>query len=66
MPCGPLNDVAQVLEDPQVRARNMVVRSGGFELTGNPIKLSETDDPTTREPAPGLDADRTALLAEFG
>ena len=66
VPCGPLNDVAQVLEDPQVRARNMVVRSGGFELTGNPIKLSETDDPTTREPAPGLDADRTALLAEFG
>jgi len=66
VPCGPLNDVAQVLEDPQVRARNMVVRSGDLDLAGNPIKLSDTEDPATRVPAPALDADRTALLAEFG
>ena len=66
VPCGPLNDVAQVLKDPQVRARNMVVRSGDLALAGNPIKLSGTEDPATRVPAPALDADRAALLAEFG
>ena len=66
VPCGPLNDVAQVLEDPQVRARNMVVRAGDLEVAGNPIKLSDTEDPSTRSPAPALDADRADLLAEFG
>lgn len=66
VPCGPLNDVAQVLEDPQVRARNMVVRADELEVAGNPIKISGIEDPTTRKPAPALDGDRAALLAEFG
>jgi len=66
VPCGPVNDVARVLDDPQVRARNMVVRSGDLDLAGNPIKFSDTEDPATRVPAPALDADRAALLAELG
>ncbi|TFG92764.1 MAG: CoA transferase, partial [Myxococcales bacterium] len=60
IPCGPLNDVAQVLADPQVRARNMVVTvddpdAGPFSLAGNPVKLAGVDDPATRGPAPRLD-----------
>ena len=71
IPCGPLNDVADVLDDPQVRARNMVVTSehpeaGSLALAGNPVKLSGVADPETRSPAPALDADRQALLAELG
>jgi CoA:oxalate CoA-transferase len=70
IPCGPLNDVAQVLADPQVRARNMVVTAddpdaGPFALAGNPVKLSGVEDPATRGPAPRLDAHRAALLAEL-
>ncbi|MCE2390367.1 MAG: CoA transferase [Proteobacteria bacterium] len=70
IPCGPINDVAQALADPQVRARNMVVRaddpvSGRLEMAGNPIKLSEVADPETRRPAPELDADREAILREL-
>jgi CoA:oxalate CoA-transferase len=59
IPCGPINDVGQVLADPQVRARNMVVtvdddRLPGFSVAGNPIKLSEFPDPDSRGPVPDL------------
>ena len=70
VPCGPINDVADVLADPQIRSRNMVVRIADpdgpdIEAAGNPIKLSSAPDPTVRPPAPALDADRAALIAEF-
>ena len=49
VPCGPINDMAQVFEDPQVLFRGMKVEmphplsgKGTVELIGNPIKLSET------------------------
>ena len=66
-----MNDIAQVLADPQVAARNMLVSledpaAGRLQLAGNPIKLSGHPDPTTRPPAPGLDADRARILAELG
>jgi CoA:oxalate CoA-transferase len=59
VPCGPVNDVAEVLADPQVRARNMVVevddpRLPGFSVAGNPIKLSAFADPRRRGPVPLL------------
>jgi CoA:oxalate CoA-transferase len=71
IPCGPINDVAQVLADPHVRARNMVVSTddaqlGRLEMAGNPIKLSGVEDPPTRRPAPELDADRAAILEDLG
>jgi CoA:oxalate CoA-transferase len=70
VPCGPINDVEQALDSPQVRARNMVVAAddpvaGHVSMAGNPIKLSEFPDPETRRPAPDLDADRNAILAEL-
>ena len=71
MPCGPINDVAQALADPQIQARNMVVSVddpdvGVLRMAGNPIKLSDADDPRTRRPAPALDADRQRILGELG
>jgi CoA:oxalate CoA-transferase len=68
IPCGPVNDIAQVVADPQVAARNMLVAVEGMTLrvAGNPIKLSGFPDPTTRAAAPGLDADRAQILAELG
>lgn len=70
VPCGPLNDVAAVVADPQVVARNMVVtaplESGGrLEMAGNPVKISGFVDPITRDAAPALDADRAAIIAEL-
>jgi CoA:oxalate CoA-transferase len=70
LPCGPLNDIAQLIEDPQVVSRNMVVSAddgagGSLRMAGNPIKLSAHEDPETRAAAPALDADRQRILAEL-
>ncbi len=71
VPCGPIQHVGQVLDDPQIRARNMAVRLDEpgleeFEVAGNPIKSSSFEDPDQRPAAPTLDSDRRALLAELG
>jgi CoA:oxalate CoA-transferase len=70
VPCGPIQDVGQVVEHPQVAARNMVVGvddpvAGRLRLAGNPIKLSGVEDPDSRPPAPELDEHRAAILAEL-
>lgn len=67
IPCGPIQNVAEVLSDRQVLARNMVVTAddpdiGPLRMAGNPIKLSAYDDPPTRAPAPELDGDRERIL----
>jgi crotonobetainyl-CoA:carnitine CoA-transferase CaiB-like acyl-CoA transferase len=46
IPCGPVNDFAHALQEPQVLARDMVVevplRTGDtVRMPGNPVKLSE-------------------------
>jgi CoA:oxalate CoA-transferase len=71
VPCGPINNIAQALEHPQVAARNMLVTvedpdAGTMRLSGNPLKMSAFEDPATREPAPDLDADRARILQELG
>lgn len=69
IPTGPIQNVAQAMEDPQMKARNMVVsildKAGmpAYVAAGNPIKLSAMEDPTTRRPAPELDGDRAGILA---
>ena len=47
VPCGPVNNLAQVAEDPQVRHREMLVtlphrRAGTWTHVGSPLKLSRT------------------------
>lgn len=70
IPCAPIRHVGELFTDPQVRARNMLVkvrdpRAGLLELPGNPVKLSGCADPPDRPPAPELDADRAHILAEL-
>lgn len=68
VPTGRVQNVVEALADPQLLARNMVQRveplPGGPEFTaaGNPIKISDVPEPTTRPPAPALDGDRQAIL----
>jgi len=71
IPCGPIQDVREVLADPHVAARNMIVSIGDssrrtLRAAGNPIKLSAFSDPPQRDSAPALDADREAILVELG
>ena len=62
VPCGPINDIAHALADPQVAARGMRIDlphalAGTVPLVANPIKLSET--PPTYERAPPLLGEHT-------
>lgn len=70
IPCGPINNVAQVLADPQIQARNMVVHTddptaGRIQMGGNPIKIGHYPDTRLRPHAPALDEHRAAILAEL-
>lgn len=68
IPTGPIQTVDQVFKDPQIVARNMLVdvldRNGraAYKAAGNPIKMTDSPDPTTRGPAPDLDGNRGEIL----
>ena len=67
VPSAPINDIEQVVNDPHIRNRNMVIKTedpiaGSIDMAGNPIKYSNYEDPHTRLPAPELDADRQEIL----
>lgn len=69
IPCGPVNDLSQALNDPQIRARNMVVdvslRSGEtISMPGNPVKLSAGNDTRFGTP-PDLGQQTDKVLYEF-
>ena len=67
VPCGPINSVSDVISDPQIAHRNMLIatpvgQTQRFLMAGNPIKLSSTKDPATRPHAPALDENRQSIL----
>ncbi len=72
MPCGSLRTIEELLEDRQLRERNMLRYSGegaesdGIRYAGNPIKVSGMTDPERGALPPALDADRAKILAELG
>ena len=69
VPCGPINKVSEVLKDPQVNAREMILevehpKAGKQKIPGCPIKMSDT--PCSVETAAPLLGEHTAeVLAEF-
>jgi formyl-CoA transferase len=70
VPCGPINDYAQTFEDPQVRARGMVVDVehpvlGPLRTLGSPIKMSATPTVASRR-APLLGEHTREVLEEIG
>jgi CoA:oxalate CoA-transferase len=65
VPCAPIHTVADAVEHPQVRARNMIVSADGLRMAGNPVKLSGFPDPPTRPPAPRLGADGERIRKEL-
>src|SRR5207247_11109558 len=70
IPCGPINNYAQVFDDPQVLAREMVVdvdhpTLGHLRALGSPIKLSATP-PDVRRRAPLLGEHTDEVLTQAG
>jgi formyl-CoA transferase len=69
VPCGACLDTGEVLTDPHLKARDMIVSvqhpvRGDFLTVGNPIKLSAS--PTTITPSPLLGQHRAEVLKELG
>lgn len=69
VPCGPINRIDQVVEDPQVQARGMIAaihdpEVGVTRLPGSPIKLSRTPGRVDR-PAPRLGEHTADILKEW-
>ncbi len=70
VPCGPINDYAQVFADPHITARGMVAEVshptlGRLRTLGSPVKLSETPAVVDR-PAPLLGQHTEEVLREAG
>ena len=67
---NPNKAVPKAVENPQVDARNMIVKAfhkvvGDFKLAGNPIKMSSYKDEKTRGDIPDLDEHRQKIIKEF-
>jgi formyl-CoA transferase len=69
VPCGACQDTGEVLNDPHLRARDMIVEvehpvRGRYVTAGNPIKLSAS--PTHITTAPLLGQHNKEILQELG
>lgn len=70
VPAGPINTISQVLSDPQVLARNMLLEiahpvAGMVKVPGSPVKLSDTPA-EVKAPAPVLGQHNDEILASLG
>ncbi|AVM74044.1 CaiB/BaiF CoA transferase family protein [Magnetospirillum gryphiswaldense] len=69
VPCGPINTLDQVFDNPQIKHRGMVAAvdhplAGSVDLVANPIRFSETPVAYDRAP-PVLGADTDVLLSRL-
>jgi crotonobetainyl-CoA:carnitine CoA-transferase CaiB-like acyl-CoA transferase len=70
VPVGPVNRIGDMLADPQVAAREMVLevdhpRAGRVKTLGTPVKFSDTPG-SVRRPAPLLGEHTREVLGELG
>ncbi|MGQ9491888.1 MAG: CaiB/BaiF CoA transferase family protein [Anaerolineae bacterium] len=70
IPCGPINEVDEALNDPQIIARGMIVEqmhatAGLVRSLGNPVHLSDTPV-GYRRPPPALGQHTNEILSALG
>lgn len=70
VPCGPINKVDDVINSPQVAARNMIAQVAHpkvpeLRIPNSPLKLAATP-PEIRRPPPLLGQHNAEILAELG
>jgi CoA:oxalate CoA-transferase len=69
LPCAPINTVDKVVNDPQIKAREMIVEvkhpvAGNLKMPGVPVKLSATPGAVER-PSPLLGEHTAEILKEL-
>ena len=70
IPCGPIQDIGQVVADPQLAAREMIVRVGhpegaGLAMPASPLRFSGEPRPAAPRPAPRLGEDTDEVLGDL-
>ena len=70
VPCGPINKVDEVINSPQVQARNMIAHiphptEPEMRVPNSPLKLAATP-PEVRRPSPLLGQHNAEILTELG
>ena len=71
VPCGPIQDIAQVVADPHVKAREMVKRidvpaaNSSLAVPASPLKFSEPGCVLDPRPAPDLGQHTAEVLGEL-
>ncbi len=69
VPCGPINTIDQLMEDPQVQAREMVIEvehpsAGTIRMVASPLKIP-TSPPLVRLPPPMLGEHTEEILHQL-
>jgi len=70
VPCGPINNVEKIMQDEQIKARNMIVEvddkiAGKILIAGNPMKMSSIQEEPSRESLPELGEHTTEILGKL-
>jgi CoA:oxalate CoA-transferase len=70
VPCGPINTVDKVLQDPQLKARDMFISvsdadGNTIQTANNPLRFSAGGPRSNTARSPLLDEHREALVREF-
>ncbi|HBF87999.1 MAG TPA: carnitine dehydratase [Bacteroidales bacterium] len=70
VPCAPINTIDKVMENRQLKARNMIVEVedkviGKVKIAGNPIKMTSIPEQTTRKPAPEIGEHNIEILSSL-
>jgi len=69
VPCGPINTIDQVFDDPQIKHRKMArtlqhPQAGKITVTANPIRMASFDTTATKAP-PRLGEDTESVLKDM-
>ena len=70
VPCSKINNVEDILKDPQIKNRNMILdykelNLGKFKVTGNPIKLDFLKTIKRPSKSPKLNENKEEILKFF-
>jgi len=72
IPCGPINTIDKLFNDPQIKARNMLIevdqpKIGKITVAGNPVKMSSVnaEEEIPDLPAPGIGEHTKEILIDL-
>lgn len=68
VPCGPINTIDKLFNEPQIVARKMIVdvddkKAGKIKIAGNPIKMTYLEEKEHRLPAPEIGEHNVDVLS---